>query len=120
MNFKRISIILSFFSCNLNVLAGPLNKNDLSSDLKDNSDSPENVVGSSNILEDEIYDTLPIDDIDEIINVPTYNILNKIEYLGIRGKCFKFIENLYLSSKTCVKIDSKFSKAIHNFLKRFV
>jgi len=69
MNFKRISIILSLFSCNLNVLAGPLNKNDLSADLKDNSDTPENAVGSSNILEDEIYDTLPIDDIDEIINV---------------------------------------------------
>jgi len=69
MNFKRISIILSLLFCDLNVLAGPLNKNDLSSDLKDNSDTPENVVGSSNILEDEIYDTLPIDDIDEIINV---------------------------------------------------
>jgi len=69
MNFKRISIILSLFSCNLNVLDGPLNKIDLSADLKDNSDTPENVVGSSNILEDEIYDTLPIDDIDEIINV---------------------------------------------------
>jgi len=69
MNFKRISIILSLLSCNLNVLTGPLNKNDLSSDLKDNSNTSENVVGSSNILEDEIYDTLPIDDIDEIINV---------------------------------------------------
>jgi len=31
--------------------------------------------------------------------------------LGIRGKCLKFIENLYLSSKACVKIDSQFSKA---------
>jgi len=31
--------------------------------------------------------------------------------LGIRGKCLKFIENnLYLSSKACVKIDLKFSK----------
>ena len=43
--------------------------------------------------------------------VPTYNILSKIECLGIRGKCLKFIENnLYLSSKACVKIDLKFSK----------
>ena len=42
--------------------------------------------------------------------VPTYNILNKIECLGICGKCLKFIENLYLSSKACVKIDSQFSK----------
>ena len=41
--------------------------------------------------------------------VPTYNILNKIECLGIRGKCLKFIENLYLSSKACVKIYSQFS-----------
>jgi len=62
MNFKRISIILSLFFCNLNVLAVPLDNNDL-------SDTPENVVGSSNILEDEIYDTLPVDDIDEIVNV---------------------------------------------------
>ena len=31
--------------------------------------------------------------------------------MGIRGKCLKFIENLYLSSKACVKIDSQFSKA---------
>jgi len=69
MNFKRISIILSLLSCNLNVLAVPLNKNDLTSNIKDNSDTPENVVSSNNILEDEIYDTLPIDDIDEIINV---------------------------------------------------
>jgi len=43
--------------------------------------------------------------------VPTYYILNKIECLGIRGKCLKFIENLYLSSKACVKIDLQFSKA---------
>ena len=43
--------------------------------------------------------------------VPTYNILNKIECLGIRGKCLKFIENLYLSSKAWVKINSQFSKA---------
>jgi len=34
-----------------------------------------------------------------------------IECLGIRGKCLKFLENLYLSSKACVKIDSQFSKA---------
>jgi len=34
--------------------------------------------------------------------VPTYNILNKIECLGIRGKCLKFIENLYPSFKTCI------------------
>jgi len=69
MIIKRINIILSLFFCNLNVLAVPLDNNDLSSDLKDNFDTPENVIGSSNILEDEIYDTLPVDDIDEIINV---------------------------------------------------
>jgi len=43
--------------------------------------------------------------------VPTYNILNKIECLGIRDKCLKFIENLYFSFKVFVKIDSQFSKA---------
>jgi len=42
--------------------------------------------------------------------VPTYNNLNKIECLVIRGKCLKLIENLYLSSKACVKIDSQFLK----------
>ena len=31
--------------------------------------------------------------------------------MGIRGKCLKFIENFYLSSKACVKIDSQISKA---------
>ena len=45
--------------------------------------------------------------------VPTYNILNKIECLGIRDKYLKFIENLYLSSKACVKIGSQFSKTFH-------
>ena len=44
-------------------------------------------------------------------SVPIYNILNKLDCLGIRGKCYKFLENLYLTSKACVKLDSQFSEA---------
>ncbi|ORX75121.1 hypothetical protein BCR32DRAFT_285477 [Anaeromyces robustus] len=36
------------------------------------------------------------------------NICN-IYVLGIQGKCFQFLENLYLSSKACVKINGQFS-----------
>ena len=35
----------------------------------------------------------------------------KIHHLGIRGKYYKFIENLYLSSKACVRVDGKFSES---------
>jgi len=42
-------------------------------------------------------------------SVPIYNILNKLECLGIRGKCYNFLKNLYLSSKACVKLDSQYS-----------
>jgi len=31
----------------------------------------------------------------------------KIHHLGIRGKCFNFIENLYLSYKACVRVDGQ-------------
>jgi len=29
----------------------------------------------------------------------------------IRGKCYKFIENLYLSSKACVRVDGQLSES---------
>jgi len=32
-------------------------------------------------------------------SVPIFNILTKLYHLGIRGKCFDFLSNLYLSSK---------------------
>jgi len=44
-------------------------------------------------------------------SVPIYNLLMKIHHLGIRGKYYKFIENLYLSSKACVRVDGKFSES---------
>jgi len=36
-------------------------------------------------------------------SVPIYNVLMKIHHLGIRGKCYSFIENLNLSSKGLCK-----------------
>ncbi len=36
-------------------------------------------------------------------SVPIFNILTKIYHLGIRGKCFDFLYNLYLSSKARAK-----------------
>jgi len=36
----------------------------------------------------------------------------KIHHLGIGGKCYKFIENLYLFSKTCVRVDRQLSESI--------
>ena len=42
-------------------------------------------------------------------SVPIYNILTKLKCLGIRGKCYRFLENLYLSSKACVKLDGQLS-----------
>jgi len=36
-------------------------------------------------------------------SVPIFNILTKLYHLGIRGKCFDFLSNLYLSSKASAK-----------------
>jgi len=44
-------------------------------------------------------------------SVPIYNVLMKIHHLGIRGKCYKFIENVYLSSKACVRVNGQLSKS---------
>ena len=46
-------------------------------------------------------------------SVPIGNILHKIDCLGIRGKCFQFIKNLYLSSKANVKVDGQYSKSFN-------
>jgi len=35
----------------------------------------------------------------------------KIHHLGIRSKCYNFIENLYLSSKACVRVDEQKSES---------
>jgi len=35
----------------------------------------------------------------------------KIHHLGIRGKCYNFIENLYLYSKACVRVDRQLSES---------
>ena len=37
----------------------------------------------------------------------------KIHHLGIRGKCFNFIENLNLSSKACVRVDGQLSESFN-------
>ena len=44
-------------------------------------------------------------------SVPIYNILTKLKCLGIRGKSYQFLENLYLTSKACVKKDNQYSDA---------
>jgi len=46
-------------------------------------------------------------------SVPIYNVLMKIHHLGIRGKCYNFIENLYLSSKVCVRVDGQLSESFN-------
>jgi len=46
-------------------------------------------------------------------SVPIGNILHKIDCLGIRGKCFQFIKNLYLTSKANVKVDGQFSDSFN-------
>ena len=46
-------------------------------------------------------------------SVPIGNILCKIYRLGIRGKCFQFIKNLYLSSKAKVKVDNEYSNSFN-------
>jgi len=35
----------------------------------------------------------------------------KIHQIGTKGKCSKFIENLYLSSKACVRVDRQLSES---------
>jgi len=37
-------------------------------------------------------------------SVPIFNILTKLYNLGIRGKCFEFLSNLYLTSKARVRL----------------
>jgi len=46
-------------------------------------------------------------------SVPIGSILHKIECLGIRGKCFQFIKNLYLTSKANVKVDGQCSDSFN-------
>jgi len=46
-------------------------------------------------------------------SVPIYNILTKIVNIGIRGKCYKFIKNLYLSSKANVRLNMKYSDSFN-------
>ena len=47
------------------------------------------------------------------LSVPIGNILYKLDALGIRGKCFQFIKNLYLTSKASVKIDDQYSESFN-------
>jgi len=42
---------------------------------------------------------------------PIGNIIHKIDCLGIRGKSFKFIENLCLTSKANVKLNGQYSES---------
>ena len=42
-------------------------------------------------------------------SVPIFNILTKIYNLGIRGKCFDFLSNLYLTSKARARLLDMFS-----------
>jgi len=44
-------------------------------------------------------------------SVPIGNILCKINRLGIRGKCYNFIYNLYFSSKAKVKLNNEYSSS---------
>jgi len=37
----------------------------------------------------------------------------KIHHIGIRGKYYNFIENLYLSSKACVRVDRQLSESFN-------
>jgi len=46
-------------------------------------------------------------------SVPIGNILYKLDALGIRGKCYQFIKNLYLTSKASVKIDDQYSESFN-------
>jgi len=46
-------------------------------------------------------------------SVPICNILYKLDALDIRGKCYQFINNLYLTSKANVKIDDQYSESFN-------
>jgi len=46
-------------------------------------------------------------------SVPICNVLMKIHHLGIRGKCYKFIENFNLTSKDCVRVDGQLSESFN-------
>ena len=46
-------------------------------------------------------------------SVSIYNVLMKIHHLGIRGKYYNFIENLYLSSRACVRVDGLLSESFN-------
>ena len=46
-------------------------------------------------------------------SVPIYNVLIKIPYLHIGDKCYYFIENLYLSSKACGRVDEQLSESFN-------
>ena len=46
-------------------------------------------------------------------SVPIGNILYKLDALGIRGKCFQFIKNIYLISKASVKIDDQYLESFN-------
>jgi len=35
----------------------------------------------------------------------------KIRHLGIKGKCYNFIESLYLSTKACAKVEGLLSES---------
>ena len=48
-------------------------------------------------------------------SVPIGNILYKLDTLGIRGKCYQFIKNLYLTSKASVKIDDQYSESFNYY-----
>ena len=46
-------------------------------------------------------------------SVPIFNILTKLKCLGIRGKSYQFLENLYLTSKACIKKDNQYSESFN-------
>ncbi|ORX33295.1 hypothetical protein BCR32DRAFT_3648, partial [Anaeromyces robustus] len=64
MKFKNISIIISLLSLNLKVFSVPLKENKVHCKLVKNLNKPKNVINEFDILEDKIYDTLPVDNID--------------------------------------------------------
>jgi len=45
-------------------------------------------------------------------SIPIFSVLIKFHQLGIRGKCYIFIENLNLSSKTCVRVVEQLSESL--------
>jgi len=43
-------------------------------------------------------------------SVPIFNILTKLYNIGVRGQCFQFIKNLYLTSKARANLNGNLSK----------